>query len=124
MRNENPFADFFPGRSAKPSKYSNKRTEYSGEWYQSKAEANYAEQLDMLKMARDASLRPASIERQVEYPIVVNGIKICNYYADFRVVYNNRTDVIDVKGVKTEVYKIKKKLVEAIYKIKIKEINV
>lgn len=63
------------------------------------------------------------IEYQVKYPIEINGKHICNYYADFKVTYaDGRVEVVDVKGFITDVYSLKKKMVEAYYDIKIIEI--
>ena len=47
------------------------------------------------------------------------------YYADFRYLdaETGRTVVEDVKGVATPVYKIKKKIIEASYRIEIVEIR-
>ena len=44
------------------------------------------------------------------------------YYADFEYYENDEYIVEDVKGVKTPVYKLKKKLIEAQYKIRITEV--
>jgi hypothetical protein len=44
------------------------------------------------------------------------------YFADFKVTYGDgRVEVVDVKGVKTPLYRFKKKCVEAGYNIIIKE---
>lgn len=62
---------------------------------------------------------------QVSYKIVVNDVKICNYIADF--VYTDhkgQTVVEDVKSPMTRklpVYRLKKKLMLAVYGIEIKE---
>lgn len=114
------FSDFFPDK--KPSKYGNKKTLYAGVVYDSKAEADFAQQLNLLKKASDIKLRVLDVKRQVPYEVVVNGQKICTYYADFVVTYHGRTVIYDVKGVKTAVYRLKKKLVEALHGVKIKEI--
>lgn len=116
------FSDFFPNK--KKSKYKNKRTLYNGIWYDSQSEASYAKTLDDLSMLHvDDPRRPSSVARQVPYPIHQNGELMFTYYADFVVTYVDKTDVIDVKGVETDVYKIKKKFVENFYNIKIKEID-
>lgn len=107
----------------KKSKYGNEKTIYKGEKYDSKREADYSKMLDTLKHSKNRAERVLKVERQVRYPIFIGQKHICNYYSDFRVRYGNgREEVIDVKGYKTEVYKIKKKLVEAIYQFKIIEI--
>jgi len=46
------------------------------------------------------------------------------YLVDFMIIYpDGKVEYIDVKGVKTSVYIIKKKQVEALYPIKIIEID-
>lgn len=61
---------------------------------------------------------------QVPYLIVVKGTKIGTYYADFVVEYaDGHQEVIDVKGVRTAVYKLKKKLVEALHEVHIREVS-
>lgn len=105
------------------SKYGNKWTEYRGEKYQSQAEANYAQTLDLLKSSKDPFHKVSSWERQVSYPIVINGYKVCTYVADFRVIYSNgRVEVVDVKGYKTPMYRLKKKLLLAALGIEIIEV--
>jgi hypothetical protein len=54
-----------------------------------------------------------------KFPCVVNGKKICTYIADFE--FELEGDEVtckvvqDVKGMKTPTYRLKKKLVEALY---------
>jgi len=59
--------------------------------------------------------------RQVHYPIYIEGIHICDYVADFQYYRDGKLVVEDAKGMKTPEYKLKKKMVEAVYKLKIKE---
>ena len=70
------------------------------------------------------------LECERPYELVVNGKKVCRYVADF--VYSEvvksgpaeityRPVVEDVKGVRTRVYSIKKKLMLAVHGIAIKE---
>lgn len=110
----------------KQSKYRNKRSEYNGVVFQSMAEAQYAKNLDLLKIARRESDRVTSWKRQVKYPVIVNKIKICDYYLDFEILYaDGRTEYVDVKGYQKGVayalFTLKKKLVEALYGIRIIE---
>lgn len=105
------------------SKYGNIKTEYNGVVFMSKKEANFCMELDLRKKASKDHERVVSYEMQVPYKIVVNGKHICKYLADFRVLYaDGHTEVIDVKGVRTNVYSMKKKLVEALYGIEIIEV--
>lgn len=107
----------------KKNKYGAIKTEYNGRIYDSKAEANYAKRLQYLKHAKNLSERVAYIEYQVPYYIQIKGNKIVGtYFADFKVTYGDgRVEVVDVKGVKTPLYRFKKKCVEAGYNIIIKE---
>lgn len=113
------------GLSVKKSKYGNKRTEYNGQIYDSKAEAEYAKGLDNCRSATFARERVVEYRTQVDYPCKVGGKHICTYIADFVVRYaDERIEVVDVKSkaTMTPVYKIKKKLVESLYGVKIIEI--
>lgn len=103
----------------KSSKYKNKITEYSGKQYHSKKEANRAMELDLL--SRAGIVR--QYETQPKFKIQHNGVSICTYIADFKVEYGDGTiEFEDVKGFKTSIYNLKKKLVQAFYGITIKEI--
>lgn len=100
------------------SKYGNKKTEYKGEIYDSAKEAERAFELDMLLKQGEIK----SVERQPAFKIEINGRKICTYRADFKITYaDGHEEIEDVKGVRTAVYRLKKKMVEAIYGIEIKE---
>jgi hypothetical protein len=99
----------------KKNKYSAVRTLYNGEWYDSKKEARYAAQLELLKHAMYAKDRVVKVERQPVYELVQKPNRM-TYRADFRVTYaDGRVEVVDVKGVKTPVFKLKLKLMKALY---------
>lgn len=107
----------------KKNKYGNVRTEYNGRSFMSKKEADFARRLEHLRHAKNISDRVTKVEYQVPYKILIKNKLIFHYFADFRVTYaDNHQEVIDVKGVRTDVYKIKKKAVEAEYDIQIIEI--
>lgn len=104
------------------SKYKNIPIEYKGRRFDSKKEAEHAGFLDMLRKAKEPSQCVKAIEYQYRIPIVVNGIQCAVYVADFYVLFQDgHKEIHEVKGFKTDVYKIKKKLVEAIYGEKIIE---
>jgi len=65
------------------------------------------------------------LRTQVEFPLVVNEILISHYRADFvyRIAKTATRVVEDFKGVETELYRIKKKLMYALYGIEIKEVR-
>ena len=105
--------------SRKGGKYNNQKTTYNGKEYDSKKEAKRAWELDLLLKSGNIK----GYETQPRYPIIHNGIKICTYIGDFLVTKTDGSrDLEDVKGVKTAVYVLKKKLVKAYYGIDIKEI--
>jgi hypothetical protein len=109
---------------AKPNKYNAKKTLYDGRMYDSKAEAAFAAKLKMAMSATKLADRVILIKLQVPYVINVNGSKICKYIADFRVTYGDGNIVVyDVKGVKTSIYNLKKKLVKAVHGIEIIEVK-
>jgi hypothetical protein len=66
----------------------------------------------------------SNLELQPKYPVVINGKKVFEYRGDFKYHKEGSTIVEDVKAslnpkYHDEVFKLKKKLVEALYGIKI-----
>lgn len=104
--------------SQRQGKYGNRKTEIDGFVFDSLREANRYSELRILEKAGEIF----DLELQPEFPCFVEGKKICVYIADFR--YNNgKGEVIeDAKGMKTAVYRLKKKLVEALYNFEIFEV--
>lgn len=93
------------------SKYKAIKVEYDGIVFDSKLEgARYK----ILK-ALENSGHITDLEVQIPYECEVEGKHICKYIADFRYKVNGETVVEDTKGVLTQVFKLKKKLVEALY---------
>ena len=77
--------------------------------------------------AADPDFRVMAIERQVRYDIAIAGQKIGFYKLDYLVTYaNGNKRYFDVKGCRTgcayQLFKLKKKCVEAIYGITIEEV--
>lgn len=79
--------------------------------------------LEKLGHIRDLELQP-KFEILPKYEINGKKVRAINYIADFKyeVRSTGETVVEDVKGVKTDIYKLKKKLFEYQYNIEIKEI--
>lgn len=111
----------------KPNKYRNKKTR----GFDSKREADFYDKLQLLRLSADPRQRIVQIERQVKFELIpaqrsADGKVIeraCTYIADFRVTFaDGHVEVIDVKGMKTDVYKIKKKLMLQVHGIQIKEV--
>lgn len=100
------------------NKYNAKRSLFDNIWFDSQKEKQRYVQLKLMLKAGKIS----DLELQPRYDIDVNGQRICFYKADFRYVENGKTIVEDVKGMKTAVYNLKKKLVKACHNIDIVEV--
>lgn len=63
------------------------------------------------------------LKRQVSFELIPkqNGERACNYIADFTYYEDGKLVVEDCKGYKTDVYRIKKKLMLWVHGIRIKE---
>ena len=105
-------------------KYRAKPTRVNNIWFPSQKEANRYKELILLEKIREIT----SLRRQVSFPLDVNGVHICEYRADFVYLTHDKQNgglkqvIEDVKGFKTPEYKLKKKLFEAIYPLKITEL--
>lgn len=108
------------------SKYHNKKISYDGHKFDSIKEMNY---YIKLKLLEDAG-KIKELELQKEF-LLQPSYKLDNrlgrkitYRADFtyKTTEDDKLHVVDVKGFKTDVYKLKKKLFEYKYKIVIEEI--
>ena len=56
------------------------------------------------------------IETEKRFDMIVSDIKICSHYVDFLIVFKNGDKIaVEAKGFATPVWKIKKKLFEALY---------
>jgi hypothetical protein len=64
----------------------------------------------------------SGLELQPKYWLLVGKVPVGAYVADFRYVKDGAIIVEDVKGMRTPVYRLKKKMVEAQYGIKITEV--
>lgn len=106
----------------KPSKYRSKRTTVDGITFASKAEARRYGELKLLERAGKIQ----GLELQPRFDLVVMGRKVARYVADF--AYTERATgkpvLEDVKGMKTPVYRLKAKLMQALYGITISEVTV
>lgn len=100
------------------TKYRAKACVVNGTRYASQKEAKYCEGLKLLEKAGQIH----SLVFQPQFPIWINGIKCFIYIADGQFVEGSKRIVFDVKGVKTPMYKLKKRCVEAYYSIKIMEV--
>jgi hypothetical protein len=101
------------------SKYRNIKTEVDGIVFDSKAEARRYMELRLLEKANEIS----DLRLQYPFECKINEKKICTYRADFDYFEGDQWVVEDVKGFRTQVYKLKKKLVEALHGIEIREVR-
>lgn len=123
------------------SKYGNRKTMVDGITFDSKKEANRFRELQFLERAGKIT----ALQRQVKYVLIPtqrefsNEIykkgahqghfkpgkvleKECSYIADFAYIQDGAYVVEDTKGVRTEAYKIKRKLMLERYGIKVREV--
>ena len=92
----------------------------NGLWFDSGQEARRAQELWLMEKA--GMITELELDkRQLRYDLIVNGVKIATYVADFRYVENGVTIVEDVKGYRTPVYQLKARLMHALYGILIRE---
>ena len=102
------------------SKYGNIPQHVDGIFFHSKREARHYKVLKAMQQAEIIR----DLEMQPKFNLDFNGVHICNYFADFKYFDNelDREVVVDVKGVKTQVYKLKKRLMLAVHGIEVEEI--
>lgn len=108
----------------KESKYKNKKVIIDGIEFDSKKEAKrYQELLLMQRVGKITDLK-----MQVPYTLIPafnlnkKRYRSMSYVADFVYKKDGKEVVEDTKGFRTNVYKIKKKLMAYIYQIEIKEV--
>ena len=99
------------------SKYNAKKCVIDGIKFDSLKEGRRYQQLKLLEKAGEIE----NLELQPKYDLMVNSKRVGFYKADFRYIENGELVVEDVKGMKTPIYNLKKKMVKAIYNIDIKE---
>ena len=110
----------------KQNKYKNKKVEYRGIKFDSNKEMAYYIKLEILEQKgkiKDLELQKV-YELQPSFKINGKTYQKITYKADFSYisVEDNKLHVIDVKGFKTEVYKLKKKMFVYKYGIEIEEV--
>lgn len=105
----------------RPSKYRNTKIVLDNITFDSKAEATRYSHLKLRERIGEIT----DLELQVRFPLVVNGTKVTTYVADFRYreAATGAVIVEDVKGVRTPVYRLKKKLMKAVHGIDVSEIG-
>ena len=113
------------GRDQSKNKYNNRKWEIDGITYDSQKEAKRAMELKLLERAGEIK----NLRRQVAFELIPNQYidgklveRKCSYVADFVYEENGKTVVEDVKGIRTDVYKLKRKLLLKVHGIRIKEV--
>ena len=106
------------------NKYRNKKTEYKGMVFDSKKE--FLRYLVLEDKQNKGEIK--NLKRQVPFILVPafnlnkKRYREMKYIADYVYEENGKQVVEDVKGIRTDVYKLKKKLMAYIYQIEIKEV--
>lgn len=106
-------------RSRTSLKYHNQRVKCDGVTFDSKKEFHRYGQLKWLEQAGQIHL----LRVHPRFPLRVKHVMVCTYVADFAyVTLPEGVNVVeDVKGLKTPVYQLKKKLMQACLGITIQE---
>jgi hypothetical protein len=111
------------GKPKRPRKYHNQPVVIDGQKFDSKAEGERYKQLKLLAQAGEIT----SLTLQPRYALAINGTNCGFYQADFRYVDERSGPVVveDVKSPATAanaVFRLKSKLVRALYGIEITEV--
>lgn len=96
------------------NKYKNKKVIYDGITFDSKKEGAYYLKLKLLEekgIISDLKLQ-VKFELQPKFQFRNKTIRAINYIADFTYIQDNKLHIVDTKGVRTDVYKLKKKMME------------
>ena len=109
----------------KQSKYHNKKVYYDGHWFDSQKEKSWYIKYKLMEQAGEI----LDLKLQVKYELIKTfkledkTYRSTNYIADFTYkTKDGKLHVIDVKGMRTDVYKLKKKLMAWKYGIEIEEV--
>lgn len=103
---------------AKRSKYGNRKVTVDGHTFDSKREGDRYLVLKALQVAGAIS----GLRLQCPIRCEVNGVRVCDYVADFVYLRAGTEVVEDVKGYRTREYRLKKRLVLACTGIEIQEV--
>lgn len=104
------------------TKYGSKKVEIDGYIFDSKIEASYYEQLKWLKANKQIKGFKLHPRYLLQDSFKKNGkhFRKIEYIADFEVKHlDGSIEVVDVKGMETEAFKIKRKLFERLYLYKL-----
>lgn len=105
------------------NKYHNKKCFYKDMTFDSKKEREYYVILEMMLKNKQITDLKTQVKFELQPSFKFNGktIRSINYIADFTYIKDGKLIIVDTKGYRTEVYKLKKKMMQ--YKgLEIKEI--
>lgn len=99
------------------NKYRNKKVIVDGEEFDSKKEGNRYKELKLLLKAGEISNLELQPKFLLQDSFKKNGktFRKIEYIADFQYIENGKTIVEDVKGMQTDVFKLKHKIFEKVY---------
>jgi len=100
------------------NKYGARSVERDGFRFASQAE--FLRYCDLRTLERSRQI--SNLEVHPRFRIAIGGKPICEYVADFRYLQDGVRVVEDVKGVRTAVYVLKKKLMSAVLGIFVREV--
>lgn len=101
-----------PERTTSRNKFGARSVETADGRFDSKGELRRWHDLKLLERGGVIT----NLKRQVPFPLVVNGTKVCDYRADFTYRDVDGHEVVeDFKGVVTKEFRIKARLFEAIH---------
>lgn len=109
-------------RKKRSSKYNNHKVELDGYVFDSKAEAEYYSQLKLRKRANDIKSFKLQPEYILQSGFVKDGKKYqpIKYIADFEIHHKDGSiEVVDVKGVQTQVFRLKMRMFHKKYSYKL-----
>lgn len=105
------------------NKYHNKKCFYKDMMFDSKKERDYYVILEMMLKNNQITDLKTQVKFELQPSFKFNGktIRSISYIADFTYMKDGKLIIVDTKGYRTEVYKLKKKMMQ--YKgLEIKEI--
>ena len=106
-------------RQPRRNKYGAIRTTAENREFDSKAEAT--RYLELRRLEDAGNIR--DLECQPRFPLIVNGMKVGTYVGDFQyVTRSGEVCLEDKKGVRTQTYRLKRRLFEALYGRRIIEV--
>ena len=94
------------------NKYHNKKVFYKDMIFDSKKERDYYIILEMMLKNKQISDLKWQVPFELQPKFTINGktIRPITYIADFTFIRDGKLHIVDTKGYRTEVYKLKKKM--------------